>query len=103
MPFLLRFVYKELLHIVQEQCALTPLNNRFILNETMILMPKEFKIGDTKLFSQVITLEDRNETVVKSNLHEHSSKSIMIDVLLMILCERSNSNTTLENPDLDSD
>jgi hypothetical protein len=66
-------------------------------------MPKEFKIGDTRLFSQVITLEDRNESMIKSNLHDHSSKSIMIDVLLMLLCERSGSNPRMEDPDLNSD
>lgn len=68
----------------------------------MIIMPKEFKIGDTMIFSQVISLEDK-ESVNRRNLHESSSKSIMIDVLLMILCERSENNSMLENPELDSD
>ena len=103
MSFLLRFVYKELLHIVPEQCALILLNNRFILNETMIIMPKEIKTDDMMQFSQIISIKDGNEHVIKSNLLEHSSKSIMIDVLLMLLCEQSDHNPTLEDTDLSSD
>ena len=66
-------------------------------------MPKEIKIGDTMQFSQIISIKDGNERVIKNNLDEHSSKSIMIDVLLMLLCERPDHNTPLEDPDLSSD
>jgi len=66
-------------------------------------MPKEIKIGDMMQFSQIISLDDGNEHVIKDNLNEHSSKSIMIDVLLMLLCERSDNTPPLEDPDLSSD
>jgi len=66
-------------------------------------MPKEIKIGDTMQFSQIISIDDGNEPVIKSNLNEHSSKSIMKDVLLMLLCERSDNNPLLEDADLSSD
>jgi len=66
-------------------------------------MPKEIKIGDTMQFSQIISIKDGNEHVIKKNLDEHSSKSIMIDVLLMLLCEQPDHNTPLEDPDLSSD
>lgn len=66
-------------------------------------MPQEIKIGDIMQFSQVISIKDGNEHVIKKNLNAHSSKSIMINVLLMILCERPDHNTPLVDPDLSSD
>jgi len=69
----------------------------------MIIMPKGFKIGDAKEFSQIISLEDENKSASKNIPSEHLSTSIMVDVLLMLLCERSNSNPSLNDSDINSD
>jgi hypothetical protein len=68
----------------------------------MINMPQEFESGDTMIFSHIVSLEDKNEPAIKNDPNENPS-SIMIDVLLMILCEQSGSNQSLQDPDLNSD
>ncbi|MGI0073586.1 MAG: hypothetical protein ACREA3_07225 [Nitrosotalea sp.] len=58
----------------------------------------EFESGDMMTFSHIVTLGDMNETKIKNNPNENSSSSIMIDVLLMLLCERTDNNQSLQDP-----
>ena len=69
----------------------------------MIDMIKYLISEDTMLFSHVVTLGKMNEATIKNDSDKNSSKSILIDVLLMLLCEQIDNNPTLQDKTIISD
>ena len=66
-------------------------------------MQKEFNIDDMMQYSQIISIGDGTESLIKNKLSKYSSSSIVIDVLLMLLCEHSGRIPSPEEQDLNLD
>jgi len=62
-------------------------------------MEKELEFGNIMIFSHIVTVEGKNKPVIKNTPDEKLSGSIMIDVLLMLLCEQSD-NQALQDSNL---
>ena len=63
-------------------------------------MQKDFEFGDTMMFSHIVRLGKINEPEARKNSDKNSSKSIIIDVLLMLLCENIDNRQYLESQTL---
>ena len=66
-------------------------------------MQKELNIDDIMQYSQIISIVDGVEPLIKNKLSKYSSSSIVIDVLLMLLCEHSERIPSPEEQDLNLD
>lgn len=88
-------IYKELLPFVQEQSALTPLNNRFIFKQGIIGMTQGLGIADIDILSNAVIVGDGISQGVRHNAHENLHLSLMMDVLFMILCRKIRSDVKI--------
>ena len=61
-------------------------------------MPQSLESDDSMIFSHIVSLGDVNGPKTKN-----TSSSIVIDVLLMLLCEQIGNHQLLPEPDLSSD
>lgn len=91
-PDLRLLIYKELLPFVQEQSALTPLNNRFIFKQGIMGMAQRLGIADIDILSNAVIVGNGISQGVRRNAHENSHLSLMMDVLFMILCRKIQSD-----------